>query len=965
MSSKHNDDARYVVGIDLGTTNTVIAFADTWAAPRPAPLRNDSPHGESDFDDDDKPPPRPEINVFPVSQLTSLGQVEALALLPSFRYHPTADELPAADIELSATWGARHTHQTENVPAVQGALAQALGGKVPDRLVSSAKSWLCHGEVDRQAPILPWGAPDEVTKVSPVDASAGYLAHVRAAWDAAHPDHVLAEQQVVLTVPASFDDAARSLTLEAATRAGLSTLRLQEEPQAAFYDWLDRHTDHLKPALGGVRLILVLDAGGGTTDLSLIRAEIARSGPTVTRIAVGEHLLLGGDNMDHALARRCEAQLTDKGEKRLSAGRFSQLLQQCRTAKQTLLAKDGPEQVSITLLGGGSSLMAGRSTTVLTRAQVEETLLDGFLPCVDLHAQPATRRTGLVEFGLPFAADPVISRHVAAFLSRHRNESAQALGLNEDQVNATPASALPDGVLFNGGVFNSPLLEDRMRDVLSHLRGSPITQLDSANPNLAVARGAVAYGLSRRGIGLKIGGGSPRSYYLGIAASKGANQAVCILPRGTEEGQEVCIRQSFALRVGHPVRFALHASTNHTTHKPGALVSPDGSYEALPDLCAVIEQRPNDTEDLAVELHAQLTEVGTLEVSLVSTEHTSRRYRLEFQLRGQRRTGEAQSAARVSEIHPRFKEASELIQLFYGKAQKSLDGRKVNTLRNDLEKRLGQRADWNTPLLRELLTTLLTAAKRRRRSAVHERVWLGLAGYCLRPGYGFPVDDWRIEQLWPLYEQGVQFSPEAAVWSQFWILWRRLAGGLNTAQQVQIYGDLTYYLNPDQRKRGSRPKGPKKQGLEEMVRLAASLERLEPKTKTELGDWILTHIQNKAISPATAYWSLGRIGARAMFYGSAHNVVPQSVAERWIGLLMQLDLSKADQAAFSTCQLAQFTGDRARDIDGSLRLRVSQALGALPGGENWVQRVEQGGQLSDVDAGRVFGESLPPGLSLL
>ena len=355
---------------------------------------------------------------------------------------------------------------------------------------------------------------------------------------------------------------------------------------------------------------------------------------------------------------------------------------------------------------------------------------------------------------------------------------------------------------------------------------------------------------------------------------------MCVLPRGAEEGEE---RRSptAPLPARRPaVRFALFSNTAESTHRPGQLVTLDAGYQALPDLVAVVDASGSDSEELTVELHVQLTEVGTLELSLVSTQDSSRRYRLEFQLRGDARSATSESGARINQLHPRFREATELLQLFYGKAQKALEGRKINTLRADLEKILGSRERWDTALLRELFTTLLASVKRRRRSADHERLWLQLTGYCMRPGYGYPVDAWRVEQIWSAYEESVQFSNDAAVWAQFWILWRRIAGGLDDAQQARIFEDLAFYLDPNPRRR-PRPKGARPLALEEMVRLAGCLERIAPTSKVELGEWLFTRVANRDISQASAYFALGRIGARAPLYGSAHAVVPAEVASRW------------------------------------------------------------------------------------
>jgi molecular chaperone DnaK (HSP70) len=946
---------RFIVGIDLGTTNTVIAYADS--------ARSHATDAGVLSDQS-----RPQIELFRVPQLVAPGEVEPRELLPSFRYHPAEGELPEAELSVGFA---------EPLPAlprgVNGTLAQALGAKVPGRLIASAKSWLCHPAIDRTASVLPWGAPEGVAKLSPIDASASYLAHLRAAWDAAHPQHLLAEQEVVLTVPASFDEAARALTLEASRRAGLPSVRLLEEPQAAFYDWLDRHRDSLATDLQGVRLALVVDVGGGTTDLSLIAVELRESGPRLTRIAVGDHLMLGGDNMDVTLARLCEPRLVAESgsDARLPATRFAQLVQQCRQAKETLLGERAPEHVAVTLLGGGSKLIGGQTSVSLSRAQVEASVVDGFFPLVALDAHPEARRSGLVEFGLPYAADPVISKHIAHFLTRHRSEAAEALQIAPAQAELEPQRVLPDAVLWNGGVFRADALARRLHEVLAQLRGAPLNQLDNPEPEVAVARGAVAYGLARRGVGLKIGGGSPRSYYLLVESQPGTQGAMCVLPRGTEEGEEHALRgRSFALRVGKPVRFRVVSSTSERPHKTGELItlSPEGehSYLALPEIAAVIEGKPGDREELPVELHAQLTEVGTLEMSLVSIADPTRRYQLEFQLRREQGAGSSVAPARVSPLHPRFREAAELLQIYYGKSNKQHEERKLRTLRPDLEKILGDRERWDTPLLRELFGELFAGSKRRRRSADHERLWFHFIGYTLRPGFGYPVDEWRVEQLWNLHGEGVQFAADAPVWAQWWIMWRRIAGGLDEAKQGQLLAELAFYLEPpNQRAKRPRPKGPRAQALEDMVRLAGSLERVAPERKQELGQWLLARLHKRELSPASVYWSLGRLGARSPWHGSAHEVIPAHDAARWAELLLALDLGRTEQAAFALTQISRFTNDRARDLPAELRERVARALARLPGSEAWVGLVREGGELSALDAERVLGDSLPPGLRLL
>ena len=430
----------YVIGIDLGTSHTVVAYAALTAA------------GD-------------EIALLSIPQRSSAGEVQAQTLLPSVRYQAAAGELGDAWQQPWPPQGA-----SDEAPAVVGRWARDLGTAVPSRLVASAKSWLSHPGVDRSAAILPWGAGDEVAKISPLAASASYLAHVKAAWEQAHPQAPLSAQIVVLTVPASFDEGARALTVEAAQRAGLPQVHLLEEPKAAFHDWLVLQGEQLAARLADSRLVLVVDVGGGTTDLTLIRVDASADGglPTLTRTAVGEHLMLGGDNMDLALAHHLEPQFAPEG-KRLPAARFAQLVQRCRIAKEQLLAADAPEQVAVTLLGGGSRLLAQSKTASLSRAQVQQWVVEGFLPLAERSAVPSKRQGALRGFGLPYPADAAITRHLAQFLAQHAGHGG--------------AQALPDTVLLNGGVFHAHAVVERLTQQLSAWRGAPVRVLHNRCPH--------------------------------------------------------------------------------------------------------------------------------------------------------------------------------------------------------------------------------------------------------------------------------------------------------------------------------------------------------------------------------------------------------------------------------------------------------------------------------------------------
>ncbi|MFM0672218.1 Hsp70 family protein [Paraburkholderia sediminicola] len=941
-----NEMKRYSVGIDLGTSNTVLAYAEAGSQ---------------------------SIQVFEIEQLVSPGEVAARPLLPSVRYHAAQGELNPGDLQLP--WSI--ANQTDAQPVVIGRLARVLGAQVPGRLVSSAKSWLSHASVDRTAPILPWGAADDVRKVSPVEASASYLAHVRAAWNQRFPDAPLERQDVVLTVPASFDEGARALTVEAARMAGLPALRLLEEPQAAFYDWLFHHRERLASELADTRLVLICDVGGGTTDLTLIEVSLRDGEPQLTRIGVGNHLMLGGDNMDLALAHLVEARLPGSshqaGERtRLSAASLSQLVERCRNAKEQLLGPQAPDSTSITLLGAGSKLIGGARTAQVTREEVEQIIVDGFFPAAMSNERPGRPRGAIVEFGLPYATDAAVTRHIAAFLSRFAAQSRKALGVESSGSPDEDALPVPDTLLLNGGVFRAEALTQRLASTLGTWRGEPLNVLHNDNPDVAVARGAVAYSLARAGNAPKIGGGSPRSYFLVLdEAGDGKHDAepvqrgICLLPRGTEEGHEILIAdRTFALRLGHPVRFHLVSSSADTVYRPGELIDlAGGDFVRLPPIATIVQPRgASSARETAVQIATSLTEVGTLEVHCIELDNPAQRWLLEFQLRREdaqvNLAGDAASAR-----HPALDQAIEHIDRSFGSRAQKVDPKEVKRLRSQLEQLLGPRETWSSALLRELFGALWERARRRRRSADHERLWLNLAGYCVRPGFGYPLDEWRVEQLWSLFDDGIQYVNEGQVWSEWWTLWRRAAGGLDESAQLRVL-DAMAYLQGAAQSRHKLPFDVAKTGFTDMVRLSASLERIPVERKIELGESVLTRLKKPAENHQS-WWAVGRIGARRPFYGSAHSVVPPETAGAWLNAILALDWKKVDPAAFAAVQIARMTGDRSRDLPEDLRLAVVRRLEAANAPRAWITMVSESVELDNADEGRVFGESLPAGLKLI
>jgi molecular chaperone DnaK (HSP70) len=610
--------ARYALGIDLGTTHCALSWVDTQAS-----------DGE-----------KTASGVLAIPQLTAPGAVEARSLLPSFLYLPHADELAPGDLRLP--WA-------EAQPYAVGELARSRGATTPIRLVSSAKSWLCHSGVDRRAALLPVGAPDEVAKVSPLQASVRYLEHLRDAWNQAHPDAPFAEQSVTLTIPASFDPAARELTAEAAKEAGYPAITLLEEPQAALYSWIQSSAGRWRKDVKPGEVILVVDVGGGTTDLSLIAVVEREGNLELHRVAVGDHILLGGDNMDLALAHAVARKLAAEG-KQLDAWQMRALTYACRSAKEVLLADpDAPSQ-PIVVPSRGSKLIGGSIRTELTRAEVSALILEGFFPVVEAAARPVVRpRAGLAQLGLPYAQDAAVTRHLAAFLGRQAGATAELAGFAASAAAIDASFLHPTAVLFNGGVFKSDLLAERLLGTLNSWLAAegaaPARALAGADLDRAVAQGAAYHGHVRQGRGVRIRGGTARAYYVAIESSMPAVpgmdapiQALCVAPFGMEEGSEAALSGlEFGLVVGEPVHFRFFGSTVRRQDQPGTLLDFWGADE-LQELEAIHATLPAEGrrvgEMVPVSLHAGVTETGTLELAAVPRDGSAR-WKVEFDVRGE------------------------------------------------------------------------------------------------------------------------------------------------------------------------------------------------------------------------------------------------------------------------------------------------------------------------------------------
>lgn len=575
-------ESNYLVGIDLGTTNSAVAY-----------YKMGDP---------------PEKGDFPVQQLVGPGLLEERPTLPSFLYLPSSHEFSLEQLELP--WD-------EVASFAVGTFARDEGGKVPHRLISSAKSWLSQEGADRRAAILPWKAPEDVPPMSPVQASASYLKHLRDAWRFAHPGEPLKEQEVVLTVPASFDAVARELTAEAARIADLVNLTLLEEPQAAFYAWLEAAGENWRELVGVGDLVLVCDIGGGTTDFSLITVVDAEGDLGLERVAVGEHLLLGGDNLDLALAVAVQTRLKAEGTK-IDSWQFQALTHACRAAKETLLGVDPPEEVPITIPGRGSKLIGGSVQTALLLTDVQG-LLDGFFPKVKAKDHAERRRSlGLTELGLPYESDPAITRQLARFLDGQK----------------------PTAVLFNGGVLKAASIRERIVTVLNSWLKEPVRELEGADLELSVARGAARYALSRRGQGIRIRGGLPRTYYIGVEIPRPAVpgvpppiKAVCVAAKGMEEGSRSEVpAQSFGLVVGQTVEFPFLASMREDEVGLQLEDWEDEGVEQISRVSATLNADEHAPGVVPVTLESVATEIGTLELWCHEKEGEGR-WKLEFEVR--------------------------------------------------------------------------------------------------------------------------------------------------------------------------------------------------------------------------------------------------------------------------------------------------------------------------------------------
>ena len=931
------DQSRYVIGIDLGTTNSCVSYVDC----------------------DKEKNPGFSIRLFPIPQATLKGLVESKTTLPSFCYLAGKDEFPKGTIDLP--WA-------EERDFVTGAFARDQGGKVPSRLVQSAKSWLCNRAADRKEKILPCDALDDVKRLSPVEATAHYLRHIKDAWNhlmaKGDPDGEFEQQEIILTVPASFDEVARSLTVEAARQAGFVNMTLLEEPQAAFYHWISEQKEAFKNTLKAGDQIVVCDVGGGTCDFSHIEVKSdAESNLSFDRMAVGKHLLLGGDNMDAAICHYLEGKFQKEGHKELDPEQWLQLKYFSRAAKEQLLEGEAQQDASfvVTLQGSGSSVILGSISTSVTRKELETFLLEGFFPLQNLAEAIQLRKgTGVRTMGLPYESEPSITKHLASFLY-----SANLCGKDSEKK--------VDHILFNGGSMKPLIFQERIVSALAQWSERELPGiLPTDSLDTAVARGAAYFAKVRRGMGVRIGGGSPRGYYLAIdvkgESGEVEKKALTLLPRGTEEGSSYEPEQRFLMMPNKAVSFEVLTSNTRLQDKKGDFVPlEEENFSELLPLHTILrfgKKNGGSSEKVPVTLGIKLSEIGTLELWLKSIE-TDHKWNLSFQLRNASGQDDSIRASGIGRKDETFDAAYlENAREYLKEAYSGNSGVKPTQMMNGLEGILEKPRDsWSPSNLRGLWEILHQEASKRGRSSEHEARWWNLTGFFARPGVGYPLDDFRIKELWKIILGDYKNKKDHNCSVQRWICFRRIAGGLNKGQQMQLARDIIpTVMEPKSRLLRDTEKINAYEYAEK-IRVLGSMELLEKEVKERLGDALVARILSGKAMPCD-YWTLARIGARHLVYGSVGSVVSRNTCSRWVERLISSSCGNSDQLFFVFWQLARKIDQRELNLSESLIKKITERFSSPEERSRFMALVNGEAVLTKQEEEQIFGDQLPSGLSL-
>lgn len=912
MAKANAADSRFIIGIDLGTTQCAISYVDL--ADKTLKVRSLS-----------------------VTQLVSGGQIEDLATLPSVIYlSEEGRTLNCPDWMSSAN-------------KIIGAHAKELGFEIPGRFVHSSKSWLCHPRAERQAPILPWQSEIGEQKISPVDAASEYLSYLGRLWDATigskEESFVFARQKIVVTVPASFDPAARNLTLEAIERAGIKEVSLIEEPQAAFYDYLQRNPKIMVAELKGIDTVLVIDIGGGTTDFSLIQINWAkdRDYPEFTRLAVGPHLLIGGDNLDLALARRVEAEFKHKGRK-LAGKQWLSLLTQSHTAKEQVLSGEAAGKIHFNLAGSGSKVLAGAAKIALNSEEIKQILIDGFFPLIEAEESPDEDNTlGLSEAGLPFTRDAAVTKHLAAFL-RH----------NEVK---------PDAILFNGGTMKADCLRQRLFEVLSLWRGRNPVILENPHPMLAVAAGAAYYGLVTLGLGQKIQSGNPVSIYLGIGTAKSSTssrhvpeQLMCILPKGSESEKDYHMTdKTFGIDMSRDSAFYLfYTPSPPKAEEPGRIIK-FNSKRYLPLPPCILKARTGKGEK-QVEIRVKLRETGYLQIfceELTGNFSQELRFDLGESEKNSRVAAEAPAKRRVPITSAQLKKIDQLLnQTFSGTLE-------FNLVFKGLEEILGSvRSNWDAEMLRQLFDLFMARDQEFKTSQNNLILWFRLLGFCLRPGFGVQGDVDRVDLIWKMIDDEFTFT-STEFWADWWVMWKRIVPGLSLERQEALKSRLEPVLFPT-RRRDKKEREVSQHERNQLWRLLGHLERISVSEKERIGWWIAKAPPSYG-NDSVALSALARMGARELAYAPDTAMVSQAVANAWVEHLLKKAIPGNSYLDTALREIGRKTGDRLVQIDDLLRKNILDVFKKKLRKKAFIQPLLKAARLDDKELAEFTGETLPSG----
>jgi hypothetical protein len=945
MYANPKSTSRYIVGIDLGTSSCSLAYFDTHC-------------------------PEKGLQIMPIAQWVGSGQLGELPLLPSFCYFLEKHEIKNQQFALCQFVAA-----PEGSPYLVGSFARTQASSVPDRVAHAAKSWLCHGGVDRRNNILPWHSESILgeKRISPVFASSLYLQHLRLVWNqriAAHdPVQLLEEQQIVITVPASFDEIASALTLDAAEMAGLPrrNLRLLEEPQAAWYFWQYSNSGNtliapeklqqlLRVQPGQEQLVLVCDIGGGTTDFSLLKVAAAdASSLEIRRVEVSTHILLGGDNFDLALSYFVESRAKEQGLRSLSRRQWAKLLGDARWLKEKAFAaaaageaRDYPLHLAIA--PDGARLLGQGATLSLSQGEIVDLIVEGFFPLCAKDAPLREKASSLKEWGLPHPQESAITRHLADFL---KGRSV-------------------DGVLCTGGSLLPQLLRERLFAQIAAWQEKRPLLLENSDYELSVCAGAAVYGACLRHQEGQVASGYPRSLYLAVAAKGEAKQSlVCIVPRGFSGEETLRIDQvPLQALVGQAVAFTLWASPQRAD-KAGAVLNHQGDdVLPLPPLCTVLQlpgASPRKTGQLLkVQLEVNLSATGLLTIYCVGAGEAELRWPLTFNVQEagfSRRTSSSEERDEKHDSTSSNAESSDLHQV--GQRLAALFGKRDGSTGNEVKSKLvwqflestlgGDKYTWDLQLLRRLWDLIKEGETRRGRSREHEALWLSLAGFCLRPGYGLEDDSFRMDRLWQAYGRGGPFFPqEKRVEDQWWIMWRRTAGGLDRERQEKLCNKVFPQLRSGQ-------------ASPEVILLLGALERVEMQKRLRLAEILLEQVTaGKSKFLEQKMWALTRIASRRPLYAGADTIVPPAYVERWCVQLADMPSTLLPAPLFVAFAAAagRKLDDRNFDISEESR---EQFIAALTRARASAGQIKQVAQYCAVDKGsyeQLFGEQLPPGIVL-